>query len=107
MAERIGKQTPVDADLRRDKKPRCRRCPVPLHGWSKRSGRGAKAIFPNVTVQRCIVHFIRSSIEYVPNKDYKLFTAHLKKVYGAASLKAAESRFESVLSRHGVNILEL
>lgn len=43
---------------------------------------GAKAIFPNVTVQRCIVHLIRSSIKYVPNKDYKRFTAHLKKVYG-------------------------
>ena len=55
---------------------------------------GARAIFPNVTVQRCIVHLIRNSIKYVPNKDYKRFTAHLKKVYGAASLKAAESEFE-------------
>ena len=40
---------------------------------------GAKAIFPNVTVQRCIVHLIRNSIKYVPNKDYKRFTAQLKK----------------------------
>lgn len=55
---------------------------------------GAKAIFPHVTVQRCIVHLIRNSIKYVPNKDYKRFTAQLKKVYGAASLKAAESEFE-------------
>ena len=55
---------------------------------------GAKAIFPNVTVQRCIVHLIRSSIRYVPNKDYKRFKAHLKKVYGAVSVKAAESEFE-------------
>lgn len=55
---------------------------------------GARAIFPNVTVQRCIVHFIHNLIKYVPNKDYKRFTAHLKKVYGAASLKAAESEFE-------------
>ena len=55
---------------------------------------GAKAIFPNVTVQRCIVHLIRNSIKYVPNKDYKKFTAQLKKVYGAASLKAAEAEFE-------------
>lgn len=36
---------------------------------------GAKAIFPGVTVQRCIVHLIRNSIKYVPNKDYKRFTA--------------------------------
>ena len=55
---------------------------------------GAKAIFPNVTVQRCIVHLIRNSIKYVPNKDYKRFASHLKKVYGAASPKAAESEFE-------------
>ena len=55
---------------------------------------GAKAIFPHVMVQRCIVHLIRNSIKYVPNKDYKRFTAQLKKVYGAASLKASESEFE-------------
>ncbi len=55
---------------------------------------GAKAIFPDVTVQRCIVHLIRNSLKYVPSKEYKAFTTHLKKVYGAPSLKAAESEFE-------------
>ncbi len=55
---------------------------------------GAKAIFPEVTVQRCIVHLIRNSLKYVPSKEYKAFTAHLKKIYGAPSLKAAESEFE-------------
>lgn len=55
---------------------------------------GAKAIFPNVVVQRCMVHLIRNSIKYVPSKDYKAFTANLRKVYGAASLKAAQAEFE-------------
>ncbi len=55
---------------------------------------GARAVFPEVTVQRCIVHLIRNSLKYIPNKDYKKFTAQLKKVYGAASLKAAEAEFE-------------
>lgn len=55
---------------------------------------GAKAIFKNVVVQRCIVHLIRNSIKYVPSKSYKPFTAQLKKVYGAPSLKAAEAEFE-------------
>ena len=32
---------------------------------------GAKAIFLNVVVQRCIVHLIRNSIKYIPSKDYK------------------------------------
>jgi transposase-like protein len=56
---------------------------------------GSRAIFPDVTVQRCMVHLIRNSIKYVPSKDYKAFTASLKKVYGAQSLKACQSAFES------------
>lgn len=55
---------------------------------------GAKSIFKDVVVQRCIVHLIRNSIKYIPSKDYKAFTSQLKKVYGAASLKAAEAEFE-------------
>jgi transposase-like protein len=50
---------------------------------------GARSIFKDVVVQRCIVHLIRNSIKYVPSKDYKAFTAQLKRIYGAASLKAA------------------
>lgn len=56
---------------------------------------GAHSIFPDVIVQRCIVHLIRNSIKYVPSKDYKAFTASLRKVYGAQSLKACQSTFES------------
>jgi len=55
---------------------------------------GAKAIFKDVVVQRCMVHLIRNSIKYIPSKDYKIYTASLKKVYGAVSLKAAQAEFE-------------
>ena len=55
---------------------------------------GAKTIFPNVVVQRCIVHLIRNSLKYVPTKDYKAFCNDLKKIYGASSLKAAQAEFE-------------
>ena len=55
---------------------------------------GAKSIFKDVVVQRCIVHLIRNSIRYIPSKDYKAYTAQLKKVYGAPSLKAAEAELE-------------
>lgn len=55
---------------------------------------GAKAIFPNVTVQRCIVHMIRNSIKYIPSKHYKEFTKQLKQIYKASSLKASEAEFE-------------
>lgn len=56
---------------------------------------GEKSIFNDVIVQRCIVHMIRNYIKYVPTKDYKAFTAQLKKkIYGAVSLKAATAEFE-------------
>lgn len=55
---------------------------------------GARSIFKDAVVQRCIVHLIRNSIKYIPSKDYKAYTAQLKKVYGAASLKAAIAEFE-------------
>ena len=55
---------------------------------------GAKAIFKDVVVQRCIVHLIRNSIKYVPSKDYKKFTQSIEKVYGAPSLTASRKAFE-------------
>ena len=55
---------------------------------------GAKSIFKNVIVQRCMVHLIRNSIKYVPSKDYQAFTGHLNKIKAAPSLKAAEAEFE-------------
>ncbi len=55
---------------------------------------GARSIFKDVVVQRCIVHLIRNSMKYIPSKEYKKYTAQLKKIYGAASLKAAEAEFE-------------
>ncbi len=55
---------------------------------------GARAVFPQVTVQRCIVHLIRNSLKYIPRRDYKAFTAQLKRVYAAPSLTTARSEFE-------------
>ncbi len=56
---------------------------------------GAKAIFPKVIVQRCIVHLIRNSLKYVPTKDYKKFTQDLKGIYGAVNLKTANTAFDT------------
>src|SRR5699024_12450885 len=60
---------------------------------------GARAIFPGLTVQRCIVHLVRNSLKYVPSKDYKAFCQDLKKVYGAPSLKACQAGFETFKQR--------
>lgn len=56
---------------------------------------GAKSIFKDAIVQRCIVHLIRNSLKYVPSKDYKKYTSDLKKVYGAINLEAAKSAFDA------------
>ena len=69
---------------------------------------GAKSIFKDVVVQRCIVHLIRNSIKYIPSKDYKQFTAQLKKVYGSAvrkvmyttnSIESVNSSFRKVTKK--------
>lgn len=62
---------------------------------------GARSIFGDVVVQRCIVHMVRNSVKYIPSKDYKAFTSQLKKVYGAASLKSAEAQFERLKQAWG------
>ncbi|MBQ0065352.1 MAG: IS256 family transposase [Firmicutes bacterium] len=54
---------------------------------------GAKSIFPNTIVQRCIVHLIRNSVKYVPTKDYKKFTSDIKSVYSAVNLETAQENF--------------
>jgi transposase-like protein len=46
--------------------------------------------FPRTTVQTCIVHLIRNSLEYVSWKDRKAVAAALKPIYAAASAEAAE-----------------
>lgn len=55
---------------------------------------GAKAIFPNITVQRCIVHLIRNSIRYIPRKEGSSFTKQLKGMYGAVNVEEARRAFE-------------
>ena len=69
---------------------------------------GAKAIFPEVVVQRCIVHLIRNSLKYVPTCDYKDFTTHLlfdypsagsKIMYTTNAIEAVNSSFRKVTKR--------
>lgn len=48
------------------------------------------SVFPQTTVQLCIIHQIRSSMRYVASKNQKEFMADLKRVYGAVNKDAAE-----------------
>lgn len=52
------------------------------------------AVFPQTRVQLCIVHQIRSSMKYVPDKEKKAVMADLKLVYKAVN---AEQGYEYLL----------
>jgi transposase-like protein len=50
-----------------------------------------QSVFPEVAIQRCVIHQIRNSMKYVSWKDRKAFAADLKRVYQAATREAAET----------------
>ena len=50
------------------------------------------AVFPATEIQRCIIHQIRHSLQYVAWKDRKAFVADLKRVYQASTREEAESQ---------------
>jgi transposase-like protein len=49
-----------------------------------------EAVFPKTTLQTCIVHLIRNSLDYASWKDRKKLAAALRPIYAAASAEAAE-----------------
>ena len=50
-----------------------------------------EAVFPQTTVQTCIVHLIRNSLQYTGWKDRKAVAAALRPIYTAPSAEAAEA----------------
>ena len=52
------------------------------------------AVFPQTTVQLCIVHLIRNSLRFVPWKDRKAVATDLKAIYSAPSEVAATQGLE-------------
>lgn len=52
-------------------------------------------VFPNAIVQRCIVHMVRNSVRFVPDKNRKAVCRDLRKVYTAATRSQAEIALEA------------
>jgi len=52
-------------------------------------GEALGAVFPATTLQTCIVHLIRNSLDYASWKDRKLLATALRPVYTAANAEAA------------------
>jgi putative transposase len=57
------------------------------------------SIFPQATVQRCIVHAIRNSLAYVPHKLKSEFMEYLAPVYKATTKAEAEVALELMSER--------
>ena len=53
------------------------------------------AVFPATTLQTCIVHLIRNSLDYASWKDRKLLAAAIKPIYTAASAEAAQAELDA------------
>jgi transposase-like protein len=54
------------------------------------------AVFPQTTLQTCIVHLIRHSLDYANWRDRKALAAALKPVYAAGSADAAAAALEEL-----------
>ena len=54
------------------------------------------AAFPDTEYQRCLVHQVRNTLKYVADKDKKLFSADLKKIYNAASEQSGRNMLDTV-----------
>lgn len=53
------------------------------------------AVFPETTVQTCIVHLIRNSLEFANWKDRRQLAVALREIYRAASAEAAAQALEA------------
>jgi putative transposase len=52
------------------------------------------AVFPATTLQTCIVHLIRNSLDYASWKDRKALAAAIKPIYTAPSAEAAQAELD-------------
>jgi transposase-like protein len=57
------------------------------------------AAFPKTEYQRCIVHQIKNTLKYVPDKDRKAFATDLKTIYHAPDEKKALEALERVTEK--------
>ena len=57
------------------------------------------AAFPNTEYQRCIVHQVRNTLKYVPDKDRKQFATDLKKIYHASNEQKGREALEAVAEK--------
>ena len=57
------------------------------------------AAFPKTEYQRCIVHQVRNTLKYVPDKDRKAFASDLKTIYHASDEENARQALDRVTEK--------
>ena len=57
------------------------------------------AAFPKAEYQRCIVHQVRNTLKYVPDKDRKAFASDLKTIYHASDEEKARLALDRVTEK--------
>ena len=57
------------------------------------------AAFPKTEYQRCIVHQVRNTLKYVPDKDRKAFASDLKKIYHDSDEEKARLALDRVTEK--------
>ena len=57
------------------------------------------AAFPKTEYQRCIVHQVRNTLKYVPDKDRKAYATDIKTIYQAAEEKKALAALDRVTEK--------
>jgi len=53
------------------------------------------AVYPATTLQTCIVHLMRNSLDYASWKDRKLLAAAIRPIYTASSAEAAQAELDA------------
>ena len=63
-----------------------------------------EAVYPETVVQTCIVHLIRTSLKYVPRRDYDQVVKDLKPIYTAINAQEAEQALETFDQKWGAKL---
>jgi len=68
---------------------------IAVTDWLKGMPEALGAVFPATTLQTCIVHLIRNSLDFASWKDRKALATAIKPIYTAVSAEAAESELNA------------
>lgn len=59
------------------------------------------SVFPQATVQSCIVHQVRNTLKYAIHDDYKALTSAMRSIYQSPTLEHAEVELETFSTKWG------